>query len=164
MRSVHGIAGQRAPELRVPQWLQNVDGQLRIEDVTAPIVYLFSFQSWCLGCHNHGFPTMGEVRATLAATGLVDQVKFVAVQTVFEGYAENTIDAARDSVLRHNMADIALGHDPGDPPYLMVDYRARGTPWTVLIGPRPERVVLYNDFHAVAENLVDVIKQTLDNR
>lgn len=38
----YGIVGQRAPELRVPQWLANVDADhgLTLADIEAPLVYL----------------------------------------------------------------------------------------------------------------------------
>lgn len=161
MRAHHGIAGKRAPELRVPHWLANVEGDLRLVDIDEPIIYLFSFQAWCPGCHHHGFPTLKTVREALIGKGLADQVKFVVVQTVFEGHDENTADAAKKSLKEHDLADLALGHDSGDPPNLMVDYRAGGTPWTVIIGPRPDRTVLFNDFHVDADNAVLAIEQTL---
>ena len=161
MHAHHGIAGKRAPELRVPLWLANVEGDLRLEDIDEPIIYLFSFQSWCPGCHRHGFPALRSVRAALKGEGLADQVKFVVVQTVFEGHDENTVDAAKKSLEEHELADLALGHDSGDPPKLMVDYRAGGTPWTVIIGPRPDRTVLFNDFHVDGNNAVLAIEQTL---
>lgn len=156
-----GITGQRAPELRVPIWLSNVEGELRIADLDVPVVYLYSFQSWCPGCHRHGFPTLKKVKSALESKGLAGQVRFVAVQTVFEGHDQNTPEAARRSVADHGLVDIPLGHDAGDPPGLMVDYRAGGTPWTVIIGPRPDRTVLYNDFHADPAGLLRGIERTL---
>lgn len=161
MEAQYGIAGKKAPELHVPHWLSNTDGELRLDDIDEPIIYLFSFQSWCPGCHHHGFPALRSVRAGLIAQGLADRVRFVVVQTAFEGRDDNTADAAKRSMKEHDLADIALGHDSGDPPRLMVDYRAGGTPWTVIIGPRPDRTVLFNDFHVDADNAVLAIDQTL---
>ena len=142
----YGIAGQTAPEFRFDDWLDNVNGDLRIADIDEPVIYLYNFQSWCPGCHSHGFPTLKAIQAALDAKGLADQVKFVAVQTVFEGHGTNTADAARESLARHGLGDLALGHDSGHPPTIMGDYRTGGTPWTVVIGPAPDRTVLFNGF------------------
>ena len=47
MRENLGILGQPAPELRVAQWLANVDdpGGLKIADLDAPVIYLYNFQA-----------------------------------------------------------------------------------------------------------------------
>lgn len=163
MHHHYGIKGDSAPELRDVQWLANVEGDLRIEDLSEPIVYLFAFQSWCAGCHSHGFPTLNAVKEMLESEGSANEVKFVAVHTVFEGYDENTTDAAMASATRHGLGDIALGHTQGNPPALMVDYRTGGTPWTVIVGPRPHRRVLFNDFHADARKAMTAM-QPLINR
>ena len=156
-----GIAGQTAPEFRFEDWLDNVDGNLLIADIDEPVIYLYNFQSWCQGCHSHGFPTLNAVRSALGAAGFADQVKFIAIQTVFEGHETNTADAARESLGRHGLGDLALGHDSGHPPTIMVDYRTGGTPWTVLIGPRPDRTVLFNGFQLDADRAVAFIEKTL---
>ncbi|MDW3179594.1 MAG: TlpA family protein disulfide reductase [Acidimicrobiia bacterium] len=143
-----GIQGQQAPELRVPEWLENTDGPLLLADIEAPLIVLYNFQSWCPGCHSHGFPAIVSLKNDLEVRGLSDRVQFIAVQTVFEGHDENTAQKARESVVRHGLTDIPLGHDSGHPPTIMEDYRTGGTPWTVLIGP--DRTVLLNDFHIQA--------------
>ena len=156
-----GIAGQTAPEFRFEDWLDNADHNLQIADIEEPLIYLYNFQSWCQGCHSHGFPTLNAVRAALTSDGFADQVKFIAIQTVFEGHDVNTSDAARESLSRHELDDLALGHDSGYPPTIMVDYRTGGTPWTVLIGPRPDRTVLFNGFQLDADRAVAFIETTL---
>jgi peptide-methionine (R)-S-oxide reductase len=161
MQSVHGITGQPAPELRVDTWLANVDGDrgLRLADIDEPIVYLYNFQAWCPGCHNHGFPTMAAVKDHFESTGQADRVKFVAIQTVFEGHDTNTADAALDSVARHHLCDIALGHESDHPPTIMADYLTGGTPWTVIIGP--DRTVLADGFQVDARAAIDLIESAL---
>ncbi len=156
-----GIAGQTAPEFRFENWLDNVHGKLLIAEIDEPVIYLYNFQSWCPGCHSHGFPTLTAVRTALAADGFTGQVKFIAIQTVFEGHDVNTADAARESLGRHGLGDLALGHDSGHPPTVMVDYRTGGTPWTVLIGPRPDRTVLFNGFQLEPDRAVAFIETTL---
>lgn len=163
MNNVHGIANQPAPELRLDTWLANVDSEkgLRLADIEEPIIYLYNFQSWCPGCHSHGFPTMKAVKDHFESTGRDHLVKFVAIQTVFEGHDTNTADAALDSVDRHDLSDIALGHDTGPPPTVMVDYQTGGTPWTVIIGPGPDRVVLDNGFQLDLVDIIEMIDEHL---
>lgn len=159
MHAQYGIAGQPAPEFRFDHWVDNVDGDLRIADIDEPVIYLYNFQSWCPGCHSHGFPTLDAIRTALQADGFSDRVKFIAVQTVFEGHETNTADAARESLVRHGLTDLALGHDSGHPPTIMSDYRTGGTPWTVVIGP--DRTVLFNGFQLDAGAAVDFIEDLL---
>jgi peptide-methionine (R)-S-oxide reductase len=164
MNTNYGIAGRPAPEFRIDNWLANVDSDdgLRLADIEEPIIYLYNFQSWCPGCHSHGFPTMNAVKAHFEAKGQADLIRFVAVQTVFEGHETNTADAALDSLARHGLTDIALGHDSGVPPTIMADYGTGGTPWTVIIGPGPDRVVLDNGFQLELASLIDLIEENLD--
>lgn len=160
MSQPYGIVGQSAPEFRVDEWIANVDGSLHIADIAEPVIYLYNFQSWCPGCHSHGFPTLTAVRDALRAAGKESQVKFVAVQTVFEGHDTNTSHAALASVERHGLSDIALGHDSGRQPTIMADYRTGGTPWTVIIGS--DRTVLADGFQLDADEALRVIAQQLD--
>ena len=156
----YGIQGQDAPELRVPDWLENTDGALRLADIAAPLIVLYNFQSWCPGCHSHGFPSIVSLRNYLEERGLADRVQFIAVQTVFEGHEENTAEKARESVARHGLSDIPLGQDSGHPPTIMADYRTGGTPWTVLIGP--DRRVLFNDFQIDAQQVGQAFARLLE--
>ena len=146
MRQAHlGIADNPAPEWNVPTWFNLPDGKtsLTISDISASVVYLYCFQSWCPGCHSHGFPTMAATREKFKDS----DVAFVAVQTVFEGHHVNTEQRAVAAAAEHGLSDIPLGHDPGvngGQPDLMRSYRTGGTPWTVIIGP--ERRVCFDGF------------------
>jgi peptide-methionine (R)-S-oxide reductase len=162
MNTAYGIAAEPAPEFRIDNWLANVDSEdgLRLADIEEPIVYLYNFQSWCPGCHSHGFPTLSAVKAHFEAKGQAHLIRFVAVQTVFEGHETNTADAALDSVARHGLSDIAVGHDSGAST-IMADYGTGGTPWTVIIGPGPDRVVLDNGFQFELADLIDLIEENL---
>ena len=75
------------------------------------------------------------------------------------GPEQNTVEAARDSLTRHGLDDIALGHDSGHPPTIMADYRTGGTPWTVLIDP--DRRVLANEFQIDANAAIEGITRLL---
>lgn len=151
-----GIAGSPAPELDAVTWLQGVpDGTpLRLDAISEPLIYLYFFQSWCPGCHAHGFPTMATVRNHVRAAGREDLIRFVAVQTVFEGFESNTAQAARDSLARHGLEDIALGHDGRASERTMSDYRTGGTPWTAIIGPGSPRRVLADGFQVDADQVI----------
>ena len=160
MKQDFGIVGRPAPELRVPVWLSGVEsGGLQIAEIEQPVIYVFGFQSWCPGCHSHGFPALQETKEKLRAKGLDGQVKFIVVQTVFEGHDINTAEAARESVARYGLTDIALGHDSGSWPTLMADYRTGGTPWTVIIGPRPARIVAADGFSVDPDTAVVTIER-----
>ena len=159
-QTVPGIADQLAPEWNVPTWFNLPDGQssLTLADITEPVVYLYLFQSWCPGCHSHGFPTMAAVRESVDTS----QVAFVTVQTVFEGHNVNTVDRAVPSATEHGLGDIPIGHDPGvagGPPDLMRSYQSGGTPWTVIIGP--ERRVCFNGFQITPLAATSIVGQLL---
>ena len=156
----YGIQGQQAPELRVPEWLENTDGELKLANIAAPLIVLYNFQSWCPGCHSHGFPAIVSLKNDLEERGLSNRVQFIAVQTVFEGHDENTAEKARESVARHGLTDIPLGHDSGHPPTIMEDYRTGGTPWTVVIGP--DRRVLFDGFQIDAAQVGSAFAQLLE--
>ena len=159
-RAALGITGQIAPDWEVDRWFGLPAGQtqLRLSEITSPVVYLYCFQSWCPGCHSHGFPTMAAVRTQVPD----DQVAFVAVQTVFEGHEVNTAERAVASVAQHGLDGIPIGHDVdplGGPPSMMRLYRTGGTPWTVIIGP--ERRVCFDGFQIEPPSAAAIIGQLL---
>ncbi len=88
-----GILNEPAPSWEVKQWINLPKGApgLDVDDLRGKVVYLYGFQSWCPGCHARGFPTL---------TRLIDRfqnerdIVFVAVQTVFEGFDTNDVQAA----------------------------------------------------------------------
>lgn len=142
-----GITGRQAPSWQgVRSWAQLPDGKtaLDIADYKGKVVYLYFFQSWCPGCHSRGFPTLKRVAKTFATR---DDVVFVAVQTVFEGFGTNTASRGLETVRGFGL-DIPTGHDPGPDgrgSVLMKPYRSGGTPWTILIDR--EGVVRFDGFH-----------------
>lgn len=153
-----GIRGQVAPEWAVPAWFSLKDGrsELHLATITTPVVYLYCFQSWCPGCHAHGFPTMAEVHGRVSA----HDVSFVAIQTVFEGHDVNTAERAVESMQRHGLETVPVGHDVGGPdalPSIMGSYHTGGTPWTVIIGP--DRRVHFDGFRIDADTAVDLVDQ-----
>ena len=148
-----GISGLAAPEWEVSEWFNLPDSgsTLRLRDFEDRVVYLYCFQSWCPGCHIHGFPTLKAVMESFADRL---QVAFVAVQTVFEGFDDNTAQAALDTVAKFGL-DVPVGHDVGPGQIaspLMRDYRTGGTPWTVFIDR--QRRVRFNGFSITPSDAV----------
>jgi thiol-disulfide isomerase/thioredoxin len=141
----YGITGRAAPELQVDYWIDRdgQDSRFQLADQQGKWVFLKCFQSWCPGCHAHGFPALKQISDALADN---PKVAFAGIQTVFEGHYTNTVDMVREIQLRYDL-QMPMGHDPGlegGHPQTMVDYRTGGTPWMILINP--ERQVVYNDF------------------
>ncbi len=155
-----GIVGQPAPPWQVDAWHNLPEGQtsLDIDSLGGKVVYLFCFQSWCPGCHSHGFPTLQAVHERF---GERDDVAFVAVQTVFEGFASNTAyDGARTMEafgLTIPWAQ-AEGKDHQSPAFMRA-YRTGGTPWTVIIDP--SGVVRWNGFGIPPEEAILMVEKLL---
>ncbi|MEO0509569.1 MAG: TlpA disulfide reductase family protein [Verrucomicrobiota bacterium] len=151
--------GQEAPELKVDSWVhlpQGMEtGPTLKKDWAGKVVYLYFFQSWCPGCHSSGLPAL---RSAIDTYGDNDQVRLAAVQTVFEGFYTNTEDAAIEIVERYQLESIPVGQSGTreSASKVMIDFRTRGTPWTVIIAPDGE--IVYSDFHISpdkARHLID---------
>ncbi len=149
LENIHtpGIVGRRAPEIQA-QWIDanGEPGSFSIAEQRRRFIYLYFFQAWCDGCHRYGFPALQQL---LAEFGDHPDIRFAAVQTVFEGFEENTPGKVAELQQQYGLT-IPMGHDAGDPnghPHsaIMQHYRTGGTPWVVIIDPN--RKVLYNDFH-----------------
>lgn len=154
-----GILGKPAPEWSVDQWLNlpPSKNKIDIQDFQGKVVYLFCFQSWCPGCHSSGFPTLQKVMARFKDN---DNVAFVAIQTVFEGFASNTFDHAKE-VARKYKLKIPVGQsgEPGKRSRVMARYRTGGTPWVVIIDR--DGVVRYNDFRINVDQADKLIRTAL---
>jgi len=157
----YGILGRQAPEWGVRQWFNLPAGKetVDLKDYEGKVVYLYCFQSWCPGCHSSGFPSM------LSAIDMfrdADDVTFVTVQTVFEGFEINSAAKAEETASRYELT-IPVGHDPGpgnSGSELMRHYRTGGTPWTVIIGK--DGHVHFNEFHASTGpicQLIDLLRR-----
>lgn len=156
-----GVVGQRAPDWDVETWRRLPQGtsRLEVDDLAGRVIYLFCFQSWCPGCHSVGFPAF---RAAVERAAGDRRIAFVAVQTVFEGLEQNTLEAALDTVDKFAL-DVPLGHTVGSAgaaPTLMSAYRTGGTPWSVIIGP--DRLVRLDGFHPEPKRLTEIIEQLLE--
>ncbi len=158
----YGILDHPAPELDVGYWIDR-DGKPTTYSIGAEKgrwIFLKCFQNWCPGCHKHGFPTLKKVADAFDGD---DRVSVAAVQTVFEGFSSNTLEAVRELQLRYELP-IPMGHDPGDPdgdhlPTTMRNYRTGGTPWIIVIEPGGR--VAYNDYHINGEKFIELLKNEL---
>lgn len=143
--SDYGIKGRIAPELEIDYWIDE-NGEstsFKLAEHADKWIFLKCFQSWCPGCHSHGFPALKQISDALADN---PAIAFAGIQTVFEGHYTNTVDKVRQIQLQYDL-QIPMGHDPGlehGHPKTMVDYRTGGTPWMILIDP--QRNVIFNDY------------------
>lgn len=156
-----GILNRPAPNWGVTQWLNLPKGKssLDVADYRGKVIYLYAFQSWCPGCHQHGFPTLKEV---IARYGSDTNVAIIAVQTTFEGFHANGFEQAKQTTRRYDLKmPVGQSGTAQEPSLLMRRYRTGGTPWTIIIDR--EGVVRFNDFHIEAEaagRLIDRLKQS----
>jgi len=107
-----------------------------------------------------GFPTLQKLTKAYENE---NRVKFIAVQTVFEGYNTNSSDKLRKNQLEWGLK-IPMAHAPGNPqtheiPTIMKNYRSGGTPWAVIIDPTG--TVVYNHFHIEPPEASAIIEQLL---
>lgn len=149
----------KAPEFKVKQWI-DANGKktepLKLSDFEGKFKVIYCFQSWCPGCHSKGFPDLKKmVEALKDNLG----VKFLAIQTVFEGFDENTYDKMEQTQKRYNLK-ILFGHDAGDDgksrSNIMSNYQTRGTPWFIFIDKHDH--IVFADFHLNVEAAIGFLK------
>jgi thiol-disulfide isomerase/thioredoxin len=149
------VVGHPAPRWGVTEWTNLPEGtkKLDVDDFAGKVVVLFCFQSWCPGCHSRGFPTLKALVKRFAGD---DDVAFVAVQTVFEGFAQNTAEKAWATAKKYKL-DIPFGHSGTAKarPAIMKSYRTRGTPWMIVIDR--EGKVRFSDFHIQTDQAIGLI-------
>lgn len=139
-----GIEGQQAPLLKVSDWYQAPEGKdvVEITDYPGKIIVMLFFQHWCRASQERELPVLKH---------LVDHYKdqkdivFLAVQTTFEGYYDNTIDKLPITAEKFGL-EIPIGHSMKVAGFSGVNgsYKTGGTPWWVIID-RTGRVE-YNGF------------------
>lgn len=150
-----GIEGQQAPDFGKLTWLQtNGKKNIKIDDYRGKVLYIYGFQSWCPGCHSHGFPTLRKLAEHYRGD---DKVAFVAIQTVFEGYAVNTEEAAKKIIKQYKLTmPVAQSGAKGFRSEFMNRYRTGGTPWTIIVDKKG--VVRFNGFRVDADKALPYIE------
>jgi thiol-disulfide isomerase/thioredoxin len=155
-----GIVGQSAPEPVAEFWIDK-DGKttrFSVQENRGKWVHMKFWQSWCPGCHAHGFPALQKMVAAFANE---PRVVNVALQTVFEGAWSNTAARVRATQQRYSLP-IAFGHDTSNSKGsqgTMARYRTGGTPWHVIIDPTGR--VAYNGFQLNVDVAIDHIRRQL---
>jgi len=156
-----GIVGQKAPEINVDKWVHLPDGQKTPtnENLKDKVVYIYCYQSWCPGCHSSGFPTLSKVSEEFKES---EDVKFLVIQTVFEGFSVNTPEKWKDIANKYKLTNLPFAHSGTSDKRsaIMADYKTRGTPWTIIIGK--DGKVKYNAFHIKSDDaiaLINVLKK-----
>ena len=161
VRPPTGIQGRKAPVWNVAQWKNLPEGKasLDISDYVGKVVYLFFFQKQCYS-YEMGFPKLKRMAEHYKDT---DDVAVVAVQTAFELFDKNTPEAAWKCAKSYKLT-IPFGHDgqDGKPSRMFLDYRAGGTPWTVVIDQ--QGVVRANDFYIEPEKAIELIDRLRKER
>ena len=138
----------KVPDFHVNQWI-DANGikiaPIKLSDVEGKFKVVYCFQNWCPGCHDKGLPDLKKIVDALKEN---DKVVFLAIQTVFEGYEENTFDKLAETQKKYNL-QIPFGHDAGDDgrsrSNIMNNYQTGGTPWFLFIDTYNHLV--YSDFH-----------------
>jgi thiol-disulfide isomerase/thioredoxin len=154
--SAHSPNKNQASELRVAQWIDS-DGNDRepvtLDELGSRLKIIYCFQHWCPGCHSAGFPSLQRLVPALEPLG----VGFAVVQTVFEGFDQNTFERLRENQKRYGL-ELLFGHDAvgGQHSSVMEDYRTGGTPWFILING--EKEVVFSDFHINADRLIEYMQ------
>ncbi len=157
-----GIIDQIAPPWRINDWIDEEGNALTIplnvNDFKGNVLVIFCFQAWCPGSHTKGgFANFEQLKFLLREE---KNVKFVAIQTVFEEWGVNTKEMLKETQERYKLK-IPFGHDAGEPETLIAhfikDYKTGGTPWVVVLDK--ESKVVYNDQHVNEDELAKMIKK-----
>lgn len=148
-----------APEFFVKDWVDangNKTDQIKLSDFKGKFKVVCCFQHWCPGCHSVGLP---DLQKMVEALSWNDKVVFVAIQTVFEGYHENTFDKMLETQKKYKLR-IPFGHDAGydgkSRSNFMQNYQTGGTPWFVFIDE--DDTIVFADFHLNVDAAINMLK------
>ncbi len=89
------------------------------------------------------------------------KVAVVTIQTTFEGFGINNVEALSEIAAEYDLS-IPIGHNgwPGKPSPLLFEYRARGTPWVVIIDKHG--LIRFNNYYLNPEKSIKLIGQLKD--
>jgi thiol-disulfide isomerase/thioredoxin len=155
-----GIQGLEAPPLGVKNWIQLPQGKetLDIFDYRGKTVFMLLFQDTCEACHKRAFPTLKILADKFGDT---DKVAFLAIQTPFEEFSDNTESKIQSTAEKFGLT-IPFGHLTKTPGFYSVNtaYKTGGTPWWVIVNP--EGKVDYNGFYLNPDVAVENLEKILD--
>ncbi len=149
----------KAPEIKVKHWI-DANGKkiepLNLSDFEGKFKVIYCFQGWCAGCHSKGFPDLKKMVDALKDNS---QIAFLAIQTVFEGFDENTYDKIEKTQKQYDLK-IPFGHDAGDDgksrSNIMSNYQTGGTPWFIFIDKHDH--IVFADFHLNVDAAISFLK------
>lgn len=149
----------KAPEFEVKQWIDaqgNKTTPIKLSDYKDTFKVVYCFQSWCPGCHSKGLPDLKKMVTALADN---TNVSFLAIQTVFEGYEDNTFDKIIEVQKQYDLK-IPFGHDAGDDgksrSKIMTNYQTGGTPWFIFVDKHNH--IVFADFHLNVDAAIEFLK------
>lgn len=149
----------KAPEFEVKQWIDaqgNKTTPIKLSDYKDTFKVVNCFQSWCPGCHSKGLPDLKKMVTVLADN---TNVSFLAIQTVFEGFEDNTFDKIIEVQKQYDLK-IPFGHDAGDDgksrSKIMTNYQTGGTPWFIFIDKHSH--IVFADFHLNVDAAIEFLK------
>jgi hypothetical protein len=150
----------KAKAIGVKHWIDK-DGNkippIELSDLSGKFKIIFCFQNWCPGCHSNGFPTLKKLINGLQEN---NNIRFLAIQTVFEGHSQNTYDKIREAQIKYDLK-IPFGHDAGNDDKsvsnFMKNYKTGGTPWFVLIDKHDN--IVFADFHLNPDAAIEILKK-----
>ena len=149
----------KAEEFEVNSWIDaegNAIEPIKLSDLKGKFKVLYCFQNWCPGCHSKGLP---DLKKMVDALKDKDDVSFLAVQTVFEGFKSNTYE--KISLVQSDYElKIPFGHDAGNDnkstSNIMRKYKTGGTPWFIFI--TKEDKIVFSDFHLNVDVAIQYLK------
>jgi thiol-disulfide isomerase/thioredoxin len=149
----------RAVEFNINQWIDangNKTNAIKLSDFKGKFKVLYCFQSWCLACHSAGLPDLKKMVDALDGN---ENIVFLAIQTVFEGFEENTYEKLIETQKQYELK-IPFGHDVnGDGKSrsnVMTNYQTGGTPWFIFIDKHDN--VVYSDFYLNPDAAIEFLK------
>ena len=107
-----GIKGKKAPEFPDLFWIDatnKVTKDIKLKNYRGKMIYLTLFQSWCPGCLNRSLPLLKKLSEKYQDR---NRIVFLAVQTVFEGFAFNHKDQIYYIKDKFKL-NFPIGHDDG---------------------------------------------------
>jgi len=129
------MVGKPAPDWTdVSHWVNLPEGKesLGPQDFKGKILVLVFVQKSCQGSQRRMLPLVKQLADQAAEQGA--PLAFVAIQTAFQQFKQNTPEAVAEMAERHGIT-FPFGHvgEKGKVPRALRRYKARGTPWLVLI-------------------------------
>ena len=150
---------QFAKEFIIKHWVDgsgNTIEPIKLSTFSGKFKVIFCFQSWCPGCHTVGFPNLKKMVTALDQN---PNIAFIAIQTVFEGFEENTYEKMLEMQKKYEL-NIPFGHDAGEDDTstsnFMPQFSTGGTPWFILIDQKDE--ILFSDFHINVDAAIELLK------